>query len=222
MNPDFAARWGWRRYATSIALSRARNRGTHLVRVVLRPTEFPTSIRLKPEYSCRLEEATDLQQFSRESRAEMDLSDEFLRHAARAPFDAVILYDGRGLAAYFWFSRHGAPAPDTSSVDVTVDQDRYTYGFKAFVRRDSRGVGLGQQLLIGSNTMLRAEGIEGVVSYVYPDNFPARRHSSKAGGVPVGWAGYHVGPVGIRRFRTEGARKAGFQFVPARPSHPER
>ena len=214
MNREFAARWGWRRYAASIALSRARNRGAHLVRVVLRPTEFPTSIRLKPEYSCRLEEATDLSQLSSQSRAELDLSDEFLTRAVLAPFHAVTLYDGRGLAAYFWFSRHGAPAPESSSVDVTVDHDRYIYGFKAFVRRDSRGVGLGQQLLIGSNIMLQAEGIEGVVSYVRPDNFPARRHSSKAGGVPVG-------PFGIRRFRTNGAKTVGFQFVPARPPTPE-
>ena len=215
MNREFLARWGWRRYASSVALSRARSAGMHLVRVVLRPTEFPDAEELERRYSIRLEGATALQQLSDESRAEMDLSGEFLRRAVEAPFDAVTLHDRRGLAAYFWFSRHKVPAPETHEVDVIVDHDRYTYGFKAFVRKDLRGFGLGQRLLIGSNALLRAEGIEGVASYVNPDNFSARRHSSKAGGVPVGWAGFQHGPDRLRQFSSSGARAVGFQFVPA-------
>jgi GNAT superfamily N-acetyltransferase len=222
MNRDFLARWGWRRYARSVAFSRARRAGLHVVRVVSSSTDQAKESSLPPGFSLQLDTAAGLQQLSPEIRAEMDLSDAFLERASDHGFDAVGLRDRRGLVACNWFVRNHVAAPVSPSVDVVVTHADCAYGFKTFVRPDARGKGLGPHLLSGRNLLLRDLGITRVLGYIDPDNFASLRGYSKIGGTPVGWAGYNVGPFGLRRFRTEGAKKAGFQFVPARPSQPER
>ena len=221
MNLDFAARWGWRRYATSIALSRARRAGLHVVRVVSLSTDQAKESSLPPGFSLQLDTAARLQQLSPEIRAEMDLSDAFLSRASAGNLDAVTLWDQRGLVASNWFARSSAAAPFSSSVDVVVGRKDCAYAFKSFVRESSRGRGLGRAIRLGRLAFLRELGIVREVGYIDPDNFRSFRHYSRLGGVTMGWAGVHTGRRGFRQFRSMGAEQFGFQFVPARPPAPE-
>ena len=222
MNREFLARWGWRRYASSVALSRARRAGLHVVRVVSLSTDQAKESSLPPGFSVQLDTAAGLQQLSPEIRAEMDLSDAFLKRAADGGLDVVTLWDRRELIAYNWFSRSSAPSPATNSVDVIVSREDYAYAFKSFVRKRARGQGLGREIRIGRLAILRDLGMTGEVGYIYPDNFPSLRNYRRLGGVTVGCVGLQVGHQGFRQFRSAGAARFGFQFVPARPSQPER
>ena len=114
---------------------------------------------------------------------ELELPEDSARASyRRGEICAGAFRDGR-LLGYCWYAF--APAPHVGGIDVTFPSDA-VYAYRAFVREDSRGFGLGQLLFAFDHPAFHARGRESVVYCIETHNYPSIHAATRAGARAVG------------------------------------
>lgn len=116
--------------------------------------------------------------------------------------------EGGHPVGYVWFAFGAAP-----HADAWVQFDGATrYAYKAFIRAESRGRRISQELYTRAGEICPRRGRTQALVLVYTDNAVSLRASRRAGRRTIGWAGYWKCFGRILPFRTPGARRFGMRF----------
>ncbi|MBV8030553.1 MAG: hypothetical protein JO035_03485 [Betaproteobacteria bacterium] len=179
----------------------------YLTRVLTRPLDIETPPPRRPELRYALLAERELLDWIDDPALELQAGQ---ASAAYAKGDRCVgVFQADSLVAYIWF----AFGPTQHAGRVWVDVPRYArYSYKAFLRKDLRGKGLGNEIYLQAGRVCPAEGRTVGITYILTDNVPSIRAAQKAGWRTVGYAGYLEKSDGFVAFRSPGALRAGFRF----------
>ena len=122
-------------------------------------------------------------------------------------------FDGDKLIGYQFFAFRPTPL----SEDVWVEfGPHYRYSYKKLVREEYRGQRIAAGLSSLADGLCRARGYRHTIGYIALQNRSSWRASAHLGSKTVGYAGYVEWFGLLLTFRSPGARRAAFRFLPAR------
>ena len=101
-----------------------------------------------------------------------------------------------------------------AGLNVRVGRE-YIYGYKTFTLPSHRGRRLQQAIIYECDRWLTAHGYRYNIDYIRTHNFASIRADRRYGNALVGYAGYVRWLGRTWAFRSTGARRAGFRFIPA-------
>lgn len=184
--------------------------GLHLVRVLAMPLDHPRSLKAEhPGLDYAVMARAEVLPWCKDP--ELELDEERVRAAYRRGDVCVGVSEQGRPVGYVWFA-FGA-APHIGGVWVQVDAfARYFY--KSFVRPSHRGRQIAPELYRRASDICPRRGRILDVLAIDVDNSRSLRASLAAGHLPVGYAGFAGGLGRVLTFRSAGARRCGFEFVP--------
>jgi GNAT superfamily N-acetyltransferase len=182
--------------------------GFHLLRVfVARLDDVPLVRRERSalRYAALTEEEVLL--WSRDPELELDAE---RAKAALRRGDVCIGVTERGRPVGFvWFAFGATPHVQGAWVRLPAGA-RYLY--KAFIRAQYRGRGIGPQMYVRASALCPRRGRTLGVLTVELDNARGLAASRRAGWSPIGLAGFWRFPAALLAFRSPGAGRYGFAF----------
>ncbi len=110
---------------------------------------------------------------------------------------------------YVWYAYRAAPHVGGLWVEFGRGSG---YAYKAFVRPEYRGLGLGAELYAKAAEICPKKGTQRGISFIGVDNAPSLRAAERTGWQRVGYAAYAWPFGGTFTFSSPGARRYGFRF----------
>lgn len=204
-----ARRWGW--IGALYVRMMERLRPVLNVSVVqVRPLDEAIELPDLPEpFSARVADCDELERAVEDPC--LDLDRDFVDGAvARDDFCAAVFHDGH-MVAYGWNAVGPTPHDDRLMVHFDAPAG---YSYKAFTRPEYRGRRLQNVVADAGRDEYLRRGRTVVLSFVESHNLASIASSGHRPNRRVGFAGYVRVGSRILPFRTPGARRFGFRFVP--------
>jgi GNAT superfamily N-acetyltransferase len=185
--------------------------GFHLLRVFIVRLEDVAPIRREhPELRYAAMTQGDLVAWCRDP--ELELDEERAKAALRRGDVCIGVSDAGRPVGYVWFAFGATPHVHGASVRLPAHA-RYLY--KAFIRPQYRGRGIGPQMYLRGSELCPRRGRTLGVLTVDIDNARGLGASRRAGWTPVGVAAFWRFCGWILPYRSPGARSYGFAFFGA-------
>lgn len=141
----------------------------------------PRYLAIDPRFQHGFLDETTLRRFGGDPR--YDLSPEFLDEALAKGDECYGILEGDRLASFGWYS--AVPTKICDDLRFCFDR-RYVYMYKGFTDPEYRGQRLHALGMTSALQQLRERGAEGLVSYVYANNFDSLRSCYRMGYTDVG------------------------------------
>jgi hypothetical protein len=182
--------------------------GIHTCRVLVRPLGNATPAPRKPSpLSYRLLSTSEIHDCMRDPQ--LDMTEAFVRAAARRSDACVGAFDGETLAGYAWLAF--AAAPYREGVWVTFDP-RACYAYKVFVRPAYREQDIEGTLRVVADDLCIWAGKTFSISFIESGNRRSIEDAQRAGAHTVARAAY-MAPTGMNwALREPGVEPIEFRF----------
>lgn len=204
-----ARRWGWVGALYVRLMERLRpvlNVSVVQVRPLDEAIELPD---LPARYSAGIADCDDLDRGVEDPRLELERG--FVDDAVdRDDFCAAVFHDEH-MVAYAWNAVGPTPHDDRLMVHFDAPAG---YSYKAFTRPEYRGRRLQNVVADAGRDEYLCRGRTMVLSFVESHNLASIASSGHRPNRRVGFAGYLCVGSRVLPFRTPGARRFGFRFVP--------
>jgi hypothetical protein len=205
-------RWGVPRALYALLMEALRRWvGLHLMVVIWRratPETMP--ITLPPGIDVRLATRDELLAACQDPA--LDLTRDFVELALDKGDFCVAAFAGDRIVAYTW--RAFSPTQHSPGLWVAFEKPGERYGYKSLTRPEYRGQHLLTAVALFADPLVVARGYPEAISFVESDNFPSLHANLRHGNRRIGYAGFFHLRGRYYPFRSPGAKRYGFRFVP--------
>ncbi|HEY6822256.1 MAG TPA: hypothetical protein VI321_09565 [Burkholderiales bacterium] len=199
-------------FASRILNSLQRRLGVYVCHVLVRPWSEASAA---PERNSGLRYAVlaDAQVLAWCSDPELELDRRQAASALRRGDVCIGVTQNRFPIGYVWYAYRTAPHTRKLWVEF---QRGLGYAYKAFIRPDHRGRGIGGDLYARGGELCPKKGTHSGISFIAVGNSPSMLAAERAGWRRVGYAGYASFFGAMLPFRSAGAKRFGFCFYAPR------